>query len=124
MSVDLGHLESLVDLPTGGSSSLVGGEDGTLECRRFRVGTGFTFPLITLENPIVVSDFEGDALYRKIWASLTSHLRRPPSHTEVVWWLEECSRARTHGFPYLFRRGGATRMGKDGRSSRSEFYYS
>jgi len=44
-----------------------------------RVDTGFTFPLITLENPILVTDFEVDDLYCEMRASLTDHLKRPPS---------------------------------------------
>lgn len=45
MSVRLGAPESLADLPIDGSSSLVGGEAGNLECQYLRVGTGFIFPL-------------------------------------------------------------------------------
>ena len=46
MSVRPGHLEGSVDLSIDGSSCLVGGEGGNLECRRLRVGTGFIFPLL------------------------------------------------------------------------------
>jgi len=61
-----------------------------------RVGTSFSFPSITLENLVVVTDFEGDGLYHEMRASLVSHLRRLPSHREIVWWLKECFRARAH----------------------------
>jgi len=44
MSVQSECLEVSVDLLFGGCSSPVGREDGSLECQRLRVGTGFTFP--------------------------------------------------------------------------------
>ena len=46
-----------------------------------------SFPPITLENPIVVTDFKGDILYCNIRVPLTAYLRCPPSNREVVWWL-------------------------------------
>jgi hypothetical protein len=59
MSVRLGPSKSLADFSIGGSSSLVGGEVGTLECQHLRVGIVFTLPLMTMENHVVVTDFEG-----------------------------------------------------------------
>lgn len=35
-----------------------------------RIGTGLTFPSITLENPFVVTDFEGDESYCETRISL------------------------------------------------------
>jgi len=64
----------------------------------------FHIPPISLENHVVVTNFEGDILYRKMRVSHTIYLRCPPSNRENIWWLEECSRARAHGFPYLFKR--------------------
>jgi hypothetical protein len=79
--------------------------DGVVEVTR--VGTRFTFPSITLENLTAIS-----------------HLRHLPSHREIVWWLEECSRARGHGFPYLFRKGGPLPMEGHGRSISFDSDYS
>jgi len=62
MSVRSSSVENLVDLSIDGGSSFVGGEDGTLECQCLRISTGFSFPLITVENLVVVTDFEGDVL--------------------------------------------------------------
>jgi len=123
MSVRSERLEILVDLLFASCSSPLGGEDGSLECQRLRVGTGFTFPPITLENHGVVTNFEGDVLYPKIRASLTIYLGCPRSHRKVVWWLEEGSRNRAHGFLYLFKRDNDTRLERDGDSSRSEVDY-
>jgi hypothetical protein len=94
MSVRPGHLEGSFDSLFGGNPSPVSGVDGSPERQGLRVGTGFTFPLITLENHVVVTDFEGDVWYRKTHASLTVYLGCPPSNREVLWWLEKCSIAR------------------------------
>jgi len=67
MIVRLGHLEGLVDLSLGGISFPVGGEDSSLEFQDLRIGTGFKFPIVTLDNPIVVTGFEGYVLYCKMW---------------------------------------------------------
>jgi len=95
----------LVDSLIGDRPILVDGE-----VKVMRVGNSFTFPPITLENPNVVTDFEGDELYCEMRASLTSHLRRLLSHREIVWWLEECSRVLAHCFPYLFKKGDLLSM--------------
>ena len=89
-----------------------------------RVGTDFTFPSITLENPTVLTYFEGNELYREMRVSLVGHLMCLPSHREIVWWLEECFRAQGHGFPYFFRKGGPFPMDGRGRSISSDYDYS
>jgi len=109
----------LVDSPIGDCTILVDDEEEVT-----RVGTGFTFLPITLENPAVVTYFKGDELYCEMRASLIGHLRRLPSHREIVWWLEECFRARAHGFPYLFRKGDHLPMNDHGRRLGSDPDYS
>lgn len=92
--------------------------------RRPRADTGFEFPPIALKNPVKVTNFESIIWYCEKRAHLNIYLRRPPSQREVIWWLEESGRVRTHGFPYLFREDIVTRMGENIRFPRSESDYS
>lgn len=41
-----------------------------------------------------------------------------------MWQLEECSRVRTHGFPYLLRNGGPLPMDGHGQSISFDYDYS
>lgn len=75
MSNHLASFGCLVDSMIGDYPILVDGEGEAL-----RVGTDFTFPSITLENLVVVTDIEGDELYCEMKASLVGRLRRPPSY--------------------------------------------
>lgn len=99
-----------------------GYESDIRERRCPRVGTGFEFPPIVLEDLVVSVYFNGDASYYKMKESLTEHLKRTPSHGEVFLWLEECSRACTHGFLYLFKRDNAALMAEDLETSHYEIH--
>lgn len=43
----------------------------------------FEFPLIVLESPVTVIDFESNIPYRKMKVYLLTYLRRPPTHKEI-----------------------------------------
>lgn len=66
------------------------------------MGDGFIFALIEMINHVVVIDFERDENYQSMIRSLISYMMCSPSHPEIVWWLKETSRFRTHGLPFLF----------------------
>jgi hypothetical protein len=113
MSVCSVNSGNQVDSSSSGYSPSSGYESEIQERRCLRVRINFKFPPIDLEDPVVITDFQGDGSYCKMRKSLTKLLKRPPFHKKIVWWFEECSKAHTHGFCYLFRRDGVVRMAED-----------
>lgn len=57
----MGSLSSSYSLSSGYESTDLGG----YYCH-LRVGVGFDFPLIVLENPVGITDFEGARLVKKL----------------------------------------------------------
>lgn len=74
MSVCSVNFGNLMDSSSSGHSPSSGYERECRVRRRLRVRTEFEFPLIALENPVVITNFEGDASHQEMRKSLSKYL--------------------------------------------------
>lgn len=97
MSICSEVADNVVDSSFIGYSPLSSYEREVQERCRLRLGTDYVSPLKASRRPTAEVDSE-DVSYQKIRESLIILLERPPTHEEIVGWLEKCYRAHDYGF--------------------------